>query len=428
MKKEIVGVIGLGYVGAPLAYLVATKEYKVIGIDNDLKKINAIREEKMLPTQLTDIYKDYKRNLFLTNDYNKLKNADIVIICVPTPTIDDVPDLSILNKVIESLAFVMKKRSLLIIESTIAPGMTREYVQEKLYEINGLEINKDYELAYCPERIDPGNKKYWVGNINRVCGATSNDTLNKVCSFYEDIIDARIIPMQSIEEAELVKVWENSIRNVSIAQANLLAKIADKYNFSVKRLIGGLNSKVEQFGLSIAFPGIGPGGHCIPEDIHYLIKNVEDNDNVDMQIFKESVKINENMPQYAFCKLLNTINDNYDNIENLKIVMLGISYKANTDDMRRSQALVLLEILKKYNQNVIVFDPIVDNIPKSEIKSKLFELLKDANVVIVGCAHKEFLDINFSDFNNIKYLLDCWNKFDKLTINSDSINYIGIGE
>lgn len=130
MKKKIVGVIGLGYVGAPLAYLAATKEYQVIGIDNDLKKINAIREEKMLPIQLTDIYKDYKKNLLLTNDYNELKNADIVIICVPTPTIDDVPDLSILNKVIESLAFVMKKESLIIIESTIAPGMTRKYVQE----------------------------------------------------------------------------------------------------------------------------------------------------------------------------------------------------------------------------------------------------------------------------------------------------------
>lgn len=428
MKKELVGVIGLGYVGAPLAYLAATKEYKVIGIDNDLKKINAIRDAKMLPIQLVDVYKDYKKNLLLTNDYNDLKNADIIIICVPTPTIDDIPDLSILNNVIESLAFVMKKKCLLIIESTIAPGMTREYVQEKLYEINGLEINKDYELAYCPERIDPGNKKYWVGNINRVCGATSNDTLNRVCSFYEDIIDAKVIPMQSIEEAELVKVWENSIRNMSIAQANLLAIIADKYNFSVKRLINGLNSKVEQFGLSIAFPGIGPGGHCIPEDIHYLINAVEDNDNVDMQIFKESVKINENMPQYALCKLLKSINQNGDNIESLKVVMLGISYKANTDDMRRSQALVLLEMVKKHNPNVIVFDPIVDNIQKSKNKSKLSKLLKDANVVIVGCPHKEFLEINFSDFNNIKYLLDCWNKFDKLAINSDSINYIGIGE
>ena len=108
--------------------------------------------------------------------------------------------------------------------------------------------------------------------------------------------------------------------------------------------------------------------------------------------------------------------------------MLGISYKANTDDMRRSQALVLLEMLKKYNPNVIVFDPIVDNTPKSEIESKLSEILKDANVVIVGCPHKEFLEINFSKFNNIKYLLDCWNKFDKLAINSDVINYIGIGE
>ncbi len=428
MKKEIVGVIGLGYVGAPLAYLTATKKYKVIGVDNNLEKLNAIRTEQMLPMQLANVYKEYKKNLLVTNDYSKLKNADIIIICVPTPTINNIPDLSILDNVIENLAFVIKRNCLLIVESTIAPGMTKKYVQNKLYEINNLEIGKDYELAYCPERIDPGNKNYWVGNINRVCGAVSNSTLRKTCKFYSDIIDAKIIPMQSIEEAELVKVWENSIRNMSIAQSNLLAKIADKYNFSVKRLIAGLNSKVEQFGLSIAFPGIGPGGHCIPEDVHYLIKSIEDSDNIDMQIFKESVKINENMPQYALNKLLKIVDKNKDDIRNLKVLMLGISYKANTNDVRRSQALVLLELIKKYSSNVVVFDPIVENVPKLEIKNKLDNLLKDVEIVIVGCPHTEFLNINFSDFRNIKYLLDCWNRFDKSSINSNDINYIGIGE
>lgn len=428
MKKEVIGVIGLGYVGAPLAYLSATKGYKVIGVDNDLKKIDAIKQNKMLPIQLKDVYGKYKNNLLVTNDYNKLKNVDIIIICVPTPTINDIPDLSILNNVINKLALVMKKNSLLIIESTIAPGMTREYVQKKLYEVNNLKIEEDYELAYCPERIDPGNKKYWVGNINRVCGATSDNTLDKTCKFYSDIIDAKVIPMKSIEEAELVKVWENSIRNMSIAQANLLAKIADKYDFSIKRLIDGLNSKVEQFGLSIAFPGIGPGGHCIPEDIHYLIKAVEDNENIDMQIFKESVKINENMPQYALDKLLKTIISNKESICNLNVLLLGVSYKANTDDMRRSQALVLLELIKKYNKDVIVFDPIVDNIAKEKIQDKLNKLLKEADIVVVSCPHKEFLDINFKDFDNIKYLLDCWNKFDRSTIENFGIKYVGIGE
>lgn len=427
MRKETIGVIGLGYVGAPLSYLAASKGYKVIGVDVDEQKISDMKEEIMLPSQIKNEFENNSENLIVTSDYNMLKNAEIIVVCVPTPTINDKPDLSILEQVSESLALVVKKNCLLIIESTIAPGMTKKYIQERLYKANNLVLNKDYELAYCPERIDPGNKKFWVGNINRVCGAAKESTLNKACKFYKSIVDAKIIPMSSIEETELVKVWENSTRNVNIALSNLLAKISDKYDFSVKNVIEGLNSKTEQFGLSIAFPGIGPGGHCIPEDIHYLIDTIEGQNNIDMQIFKEAVKINENMPKYALNKFIFKLNDNNDKISDLNVLFLGISYKSNSKDLRRSQALVLLKLMQKKEFNITVFDPLVEGLSMHEAREELYSQLEKCNAIVLGCGHDLFLSINFNDFKNIKYVLDCWNKIDKNKLDSQ-ITYIGIGE
>ena len=417
--KKIVGIIGLGYVGLPLAYITSVNNYKVIGIDTDEQKINTINNKKKIPVQLQEKYKEKDFDITASDDYNKLKDADIIVICVPTPTIDDKPDTRILQEVTESLSKVMKKNVLLIVESTVAPKMTRRIVEKRL-EKHNIIMDRDYELAYCPERIDPGNKNYWVGNINRVCGASSKKALKESISFYSSIIDAKIIEMNSIEAAELVKVWENSIRNTFIAQSNLLAKICDSENMSVKNIITGLNSKVEQFPLKIAKPGLGPGGHCIPEDVHYLIDSIE---NVDMSLFRESVNINESMPNYALNKLKQIITDNKDNIEDLRIVMLGISYKPNSDDTRRSQAIVLYNLLKEINKNTIYFDPIVE-----EKETGLDNILNNVDVVIIGCAHDTFLNIDFNSHKNIKYVFDCWNKYNKKEIQELNINYIGTGE
>lgn len=413
--KKIVGIIGLGYVGLPLAYITSVHDYEVIGIDTDEKKINTINDKRKIPVQLQE-YSNF--NITASNDYKKLKNADIIVVCVPTPTIGNKPDTRILEKVTESLSKVMKKKVLLIVESTVAPKMTRRIVEKGL-EKHDIIIDKDYNLAYCPERIDPGNKNYWIGNINRVCGASSKKALKEAVNFYSSIIDAKIIEMNSIEEAELVKVWENSIRNTFIAQSNLLAKICDSESMSVKNVIAGLNSKVEQFSLKIANPGIGPGGHCIPEDIHYLIDSVD----ADMSLFKDSVNINESMPGYALNKLRQVTLDNNDKIENLNIVMLGISYKPNSDDIRKSQAIVLYNLVKEVNKDTIYFDPIVE-----ETNEVLESILNKADVIIIGCAHDIFLNIDFSKYKNIKYVFDCWNKYNKKDIQELNINYIGIGE
>lgn len=429
-NNKKIGIIGLGYVGMPLAYLSASKEFDVIGIDNNLNTIELINKRKNVPSELKKILSNKKSiNLIATSDYRALSDREIVIICVPTPTINNLPDLTIIKSVMKEISKYLMKGSLVIVESTIAPGMTKKYIEEFLLEKAALKVNMDYDLAYCPERIDPGNKKYWVGNINRVCGASSKEAMKKTCEFYSKIIDAKIIPMNSIEEAELVKVWENSMRNISIAQANLLAILCDKYNFSVDTLMDGLNSKIEQFGLSLAYPGLGPGGHCIPEDIHYLIDSAEKNININMQMLKESVKINENMPQYAYDKLKTIMNNNGYNLSKLNVLMLGISYKANTSDIRRSQAKVLYDIIIKENDKLTLIDPLVYNFSSEiDINSILESELNKTDIVIISCPHDIFLNIDYTKYKNIKCILDCWNKLDSKIIHNSGIIYIGIGK
>lgn len=429
-KKQNIGIIGLGYVGAPLAYLSSYKGYNVIGIDNNINAIERINKKTNVPIQLNNA-KNGKQvlNLIATSDYSKLTDMDIIIICVPTPTINDLPDLTILNNVIENIGKFIKKGCLIILESTVAPGMTSECIKDYLFKKNNLKVDEDYDLAYCPERIDPGNNKYWVGNINRVCGGASINALERAVDFYKTIIDGKIIPMKSIEEAELIKVWENSMRNISIAQSNLLAIICDKYKFSVKEVINGLNSKVEQFGISIAYPGIGPGGHCIPEDIHYLIKTSKNDIKVNVNLLKEAVKINENMPQYILNKLLSKMKKSDSTFEKMKILMLGISYKANSSDTRRSQALALYDIIKKKNKNIDIYDPIAEEGEVSSLKTKEFEkYINETDIIIIGCAHDMFLKMDYTQYKNIKYVLDCWNTLDKEKIINAGINYIGVGE
>ena len=345
---------------------------------------------------------------------------------MPTPIKNDKPDLRIFKDVIKRIKSFIKKGCLLIIESTVAPGMTKKYVEQYL-EKYGIKLGQHYELAYCPERIDPENKKYWVGNINRVCGASSKEALKKTYEFYKSIIKAEIVIMDSIEEAELVKVWENSIRNISIAQSNLLAQICDNYNFSIKKVNEGLESKIKQFGNGIAYPGLGPGGHCIPKDIHYLIDTLNKKINIDTSILKDAVKINENMPQYAFNKLINVINNNEDDIENINILMLGKSYKPNSKDIRHSQAIALYNKIINVNKNNNIFDPIVDDNIKEKTLITLDKKLKKAEVVVLGCPHDMFLNIDYAKYKNIKYILDCWNKLDKEKIINMGINYIGVG-
>ncbi len=423
--KKVIGIIGLGYVGLPLAYLAAYNDYKVIGIDIDIKKVNTLNNKQKVPMQLKKIQKN---NLALEGytTYEKLKEADIIVICVPTPTKNNnEPDLSLLEKALDNIADNLKKDVLIIVESTIGPGMTRKFVADKLYNLKKLELDKDFKLSYCPERIDPGNPKLWVGNINRICGSTSKKGLEESIKFYSSMIDAKIIEMNSIEEAELIKVWENSYRNLNIAASNLLAKICDKYNFSVNKILEGLRSKVEQFGMNYLYPGLGPGGHCIPEDIHFLISSVKEKCNLDMSLLEESVYINDGMINYASKKLDNRLKKL--NIEKPRILMLGISYKPNSDDTRRSNALRLYEKLCKEGYDVKYYDYIVEN-NEETFENDMKELLDNSDVVILSCGHEKFLNYRYEKHKSIKCFFDCWNLMYKKYKNKCEFDYFGIGE
>lgn len=425
IKKEKIGVIGLGYVGKPLAYLASKKGYDVVGIDVNEVVIDKINKRKDIPPQI----KNYtnKSKLFATNDFSKLKECEIIIVCVPTPTKNSVPDISILENVSNKLKEFLCPNCLLIIESTVAPGMTRKCFENILLKEANLKLEEDYELAYCPERIDPGNDKYWLGNINRVCGASSKIALKRAINFYESIIKAKIYKMKSIEEAELVKVWENSMRNISIAEVNLLAKICDYYNFEIDDILKGLKTKIEQFKPKLSYPGIGPGGHCIPEDIKYLIQDTEKI--TDVGLLKNSVKINESMPDYIFKKLKEQVAKNNEDLNDFKLLILGKSYKQNTLDTRCSPALKLYEIIKNGNYNVEIWDPLIDE--KEEkiqiVKEKINNKISNANIVILGCPHDLLINQDYTKYKNIKYLVDCWNKLDKEKIIKNQIEYIGVG-
>lgn len=408
--SEKIAVVGLGYVGLPLLKLLSHSKNEVIGIDIDEEKINKIK--KLLVKSK------------VTNDFSNIYECNIVIICVPTPAENGKLNTEFFKNAIIDIGKYLSNKALIINESTLGIGMTRKYVTQIMNKKYNKIINTDYYLACCPERIDPLNNKYNIKNINRVCGASSDEALEKTYNFYKSIINAKIMKMKSIEECELVKCWENSIRNISIAESNLLAQICDDYKFDVKKVIEGLNTKVEQFELKIAYPGLGPGGHCIPEDIHYLIDTIEYNTNVNMDLFKEAIKVNETMPQYIFNKL-----EKLKVNKNVNLLFLGISYKANSDDLRHSQALKLLNLLKQKYNDIKVYDPLVNNKITNILNDlELNNELEKADIVILGCPHDKLKNIKFEDYKNIKIILDCWNVLDREKLVKSGKKYIGVGE
>ncbi|KKU55744.1 MAG: Nucleotide sugar dehydrogenase, partial [Candidatus Moranbacteria bacterium GW2011_GWE2_47_10] len=269
-KKETVCIIGLGYVGLPLAVQCALKGYEVYGLENDDSKIDKINsgksplKEEFLEQNLPNV------KVVATKDPSVIKKSDIVIVCVPTPVDESYfPDLGPVKGAVKTIVENINKGQLVVIESTINPGVCEEVV-EPIFAKAGYEIGKDYEMAHCPERINPGDPKWNVTNIPRVVGSFTKAGLDKAAKFYADIIDASIMPMKSIREAEAVKIVENSFRDINIAFVNELAKSFDKLDIDLNDVIKGASTK--PFAFMPHFPSCGVGGHCIPVDPYYLIE------------------------------------------------------------------------------------------------------------------------------------------------------------
>lgn len=428
MKKKIVSVIGLGYVGLPLALQCVEKGYAVYGIDLDKSKTSKIKKgESPFQEEFVEKRKKYLKKIKVSNTFEPIKKSDISIVCVPTPVDKNFyPILTPLVSAIEGIIKNIKKGQLVIVESTINPGICEEII-EPLFTKADLKEGKDYYLAHCPERINPGkdaiSKGYSVANIPRVVGAMSEKGLILAKNFYEDIIDAEIKPMRSIREAEAVKIVENSFRDINIAFVNELAQSFDQLDIDVKNVIEGAATK--PYAFMAHFPACGVGGHCIPVDPYYLIERAKKN-GFDHKFLRVARGINNYMPVYTVEILQDLLNEIKIPMKGTTVGVMGLSYKANVDDLRESPALKIIEELKKKEAEVITLDP---HVPDKSSTKNLNDFLKKSEAIILATDHKEFVEIDLKLLKKfgIKAVVDGKNCLDAGKIKSLGIKYHGIG-
>jgi UDP-N-acetyl-D-glucosamine dehydrogenase len=426
MKKEIVTVIGIGYVGLPLACLLAQKKYQVYGFDLNKKLVEKVNKgvppfkdalvEKNLKTAVSSYLK-------ATQNPKVIKKSTIIIIAVPTPVDKDYrPDFNPLVKAVETVRDNFKKGQLIIVESTINPGVSEEIILPIL-EGKNLKVGKDFYLAHVPERINPGDPKRNVSNLPRNVGAFTKKGLKKASDFYKSFIDAPITSMHSIKEAEATKTIENAFRDINIAFVNEIAKSFDQMGIDVTEVIKGASSK---FSFLPHWPSCGVGGHCIPVDPYYLIRKAE-TIGFSHDFLKLARRINNGMPDYTVELLQDELNELNLSVKNTPIGVLGVSYKANIDDTRESPSFKIIEKIKKMGGKVMVFDPFVK---KYSTEKSLQSILRKSTAILIATDHAEFLNrINGETLKKygIKIVIDGKNCLDKEEIESQGIRYKGIG-
>ena len=423
MKK--VSIIGLGYVGLPLALAIErSKKYEVVGFDISEKQVKKIlKKECPITDDIAD--KDLQElDLHATTDEKEIDNSDYYIICVPTPVLDDyTPDYTPVISAGTTIAKHLKKGSTVILESTVNPGTCEEILLPVLAKESGMKAVKDFNIAMCPERINPGDPKWNVYNIPRNIGSLIPEKTKEVADFYRDFLEGDINEVSSLKVAEATKIVENAFRDINIAYVNELAKSFDAMGIDLIETIKGSSNK--PFAFLTHWPSRGVGGHCIAVDPYYLIKRAAES-GFDHRFLKIAREVNNSMPLYTVSRLQEGLNEVEKAVKGTKVALLGLSYKANIADLRESPCLEILDILKSMGAKVKVFDPFV--LDMSDVKS-LDELLDGSEAVILGTYHNVFGDLTEEILKrkNLKVVVDGMNKLDKERLESEGIIYRGIG-
>ena len=428
MKKnadnKIIAVVGLGYVGLPLAFLAEKKGYKVIGTDISSERVELLNK-RSAPFADQEIAEQLKNSsLEATTDFSRIKDVSVIIICVPTPVYENhVPNLEPVKSVCRNIAPFLQKGQLVVLESTVNPGVSESIVLPILEKESGLVCGKDFYLAHCPERINPGDKKWNVGNINRVVGGFDEISLQKATEFYKSIISAEIKPMASLKEAEAVKIVENTFRDINIAFANELAMSFSKLGIDVVNVINGAATK--PFAFLAHYPGCGVGGHCIPVDPYYLIEYAREN-GFDHDFLSLARRINSKMPEFTAELAVSGLNDKKFSINGAKVAVLGLAYKPEIGDYRESPSFKIIKHLERRGAKVVSFDPFV--LHKSTVKT-LEEAIAGAQVIIIATAHDAFkkLEPSYLSQNGVKVVVDGRNCLPKEKFIKAGIIYKGIG-
>ncbi len=418
LKKKIsskslnVGIVGLGYVGLPLALAFAKQNVKIIGLDNDLKKIKTLKRGKSYIKTISN--KEIKLNSKLTifsNKNNIIKKCDVVIFCLPTPlTKNFEPDLSYVENTFNEVSKYFKKNTLICLESTTYPGTTEDIFANNLKK--KFIIGENIFLGYSPEREDPGNKKFSIDKITKVVAGYSKNCLNLMDTLYSII--TKTYKVSNLKTAETTKLFENIFRSVNIGLVNEMKIICDKMKLDVHEIIDA--AKTKPFGYMEFRPGPGLGGHCIPIDPFLLTWKAKEY-GVNTRFIELSGQINSEMPNYVCNKIVNHFAKTTIN-RKPKILIIGLSYKKNTDDIREAPSLKIIEILNKINFEIVYYDNYFPKFPKSRncnFTKKKYDIyknkMKDIDLAVLVTDHDNF-DYNYI-YKYAKHIVDTRGKFKK---------------
>ncbi|NEO79669.1 nucleotide sugar dehydrogenase [Moorena sp. SIO4G3] len=395
-KQAIIGIVGLGYVGLPLMLRFVESGFNVLGFDIDTKKIEQLNNGQSYIKHIgTDRVASAHQTgrLLATDDFTRVREADALILCVPTPLgTHHEPDLSFVINTINSLTPHLRRGQLLSLESTTYPGTTEEEIRPRL-ESKGLTIGEDIFLVYSPEREDPGNKNFTTHNIPKIVGGSTSSCLELGVTLYSQVVE-KVVPVSSTQAAEMTKLLENIYRAVNIGLVNELKTVTDRMGINIWEVIDAAATK--PFGFTPFYPGPGLGGHCIPIDPFYLTWKAREY-GVHTRFIELAGEVNTAMPEWVVNKVMDALNERGKAVKGSKILILGIAYKKNVDDSRESPAVELMELLQAKGAIISYSDPHVPVFPKKrryhfelesvEIKA---DILSQMDCVILATEHDAF--------------------------------------
>ncbi|WML46682.1 nucleotide sugar dehydrogenase [Neobacillus sp. PS3-34] len=393
-KKAIIGVVGLGYVGLPLAVEKAKAGYKVIGFDIQQSRVEQINMGinyigDVVDQDLANMVK--KGQFIATTDYALMKDVDAVAICVPTPLdVYQQPDTSYVESSAKVIAKYAHKGMLIVLESTTYPGTTEEIIKKTLEE-SGLVTGETVFIAYSPERVDPGNRQFKTKNTPKVVGGITDKCTQVAAALYRNVLEGDVFEVSSPAIAEMEKIYENTFRHINIALANEMAILCEKMGIDVWEVIDA--AKTKPYGFMAFYPGPGLGGHCIPIDPFYLTWKAREY-NYHTRLIELAGEINNTMPDYVINRAMQILNEDGKALRGSKIAVLGVAYKKDIDDVRESPVLKIIEALEHHGADFKVVDPYVGSFKSNnqviETVGLTSTLLNESDLVLITTDHSDF--------------------------------------
>jgi UDP-N-acetyl-D-glucosamine dehydrogenase len=407
-KEAQVAIVGMGYVGLPLAVVMAESGFHVVGIDKDEERLEKLSCGESLTSDVSDLRLREaiaSGSFELVQDCARVATTDAIIICVPSPlTRHREPDTSYIVEAAESIAPHLQRGQLVVLESTSYPGTTEELVKPRL-EARGFEIGKDIYLAFSPERVDPGNREYTLQAVPKVVGGVTENCTSVAKALYEQVIQAGVHTVSSPRAAEMEKLLENIFRNVNIALVNELAQLCDRMDIDIWEVIEA--AKTKPYGFMPFYPGPGVGGHCIPVDPFYLSWKAREY-NFRTHFIELAGEVNTNMPVFVVSKLARIMNRRQQALNGAKIMLLGVAYKRDVADIRESPALKLIALLEQEGARIAYHDPyvprVIVNVVSYESVALTQETLRSMDAVVLVTNHSAF-DYDFIT-KHCKVILD----------------------